>query len=59
MEGRIGPLSNSTGVTHLIAQRNLPFSGEVAVRVYVDGGDRSNGGYVQYLANGTLDRVRA
>lgn len=26
------------------------------MRVYVDGGDRSNGGYVQYLANGTLDR---
>ena len=59
VEGRIGPLSNSTGVTHLIAQRNLPFSGDVVVRVYVDGGDRSTGGYVQYLANGTLDRVQA
>lgn len=59
VEGKLGPLSNSKGVTHLIAQRNLPFSNDVVVRVYVDGGDRTTGGYVQYLANGTLDKIQA
>jgi hypothetical protein len=59
VEGSVGPLEGSRGVTHLIAERNLPFTDQVVVRVYVDGGPRSTGGYVQYLADGTLDKVQA
>ena len=55
----VGPLENSSGVTHLIATKNLPFSADTVVRVYVDGGDRRPGGYVQYFSNGTLDKVQA
>ena len=53
------PLENGDGVTHLIATSDLPFSPNKVVRVYVDGGDRTTGGYVQYLADGTLDKVQA
>lgn len=59
VEGKVGPLENSRGITHLIAERNLPFSNEVVVRVYVDGGDRHPGGYVQFLADATLAKVQA
>lgn len=52
-------LENSDGVTHIIATKDLPFSSNTVVRVYVDGGDRTMGGYVQYFADGTLDKVQA
>jgi len=52
-------LENSDGVTHVIAEKDLPFSPNTVVRVYVDGGDRTSGGYVQYRADGTLDKVQA
>lgn len=60
VEGRLGAtLENSTGVTHLIATSDLPFSPNTVVRIYVDGGDRSLGGYVELLADGTLHEVQA
>jgi len=59
VEAKVGALSNGRGVTHLIAQRDLPFSDHVVVRVYVDGGDHRLGGYVQYLADGSVDKVVA
>jgi len=54
-----GPLDGSTGVTHIIVEKDLPFSANTVVRVYVDGGPRADGGYVQYLADGSLDKVQA
>lgn len=59
VEQEVGPLENSDGITHLIVSRNLPFSPDVVIRVYVDGGDRSLGGYVRYLADGRVDAVQA
>jgi hypothetical protein len=53
------PLADSSGVTHVIVQKDLPFSDHTVARVYVDGGARTTGGYVQYLADGTLDKVQA
>jgi hypothetical protein len=53
------PLENSDGVTHIIAEKDLPFTSNTVVRVYVDGGDRTNGGYVEYLADGTVAEVQA
>lgn len=53
----IGPLEGSTGVTHLIIQKNLPFDEDTVINIYVDGGDRSQGGYVQFLNDGTLKKV--
>lgn len=52
-------LENSDGVTHIIAEKDLPFSSNTVVRVYVDGGDRTSGGYVEYLADGTMSEVQA
>jgi hypothetical protein len=52
-------IENGDGVTHIIAEKDLPFSANTVVRVYVDGGARTTGGYVQYLADGTLDKVQA
>jgi hypothetical protein len=60
VEQKLGTtFENSDGVTHIIATKDLPFSSETVVRVYVDGGDRANGGYVEYLADGTLGEVQA
>lgn len=60
VEQQLGvPLEGSTGVTHVIVERNLPFSPDTVVRIYVDGGDRTTGGYVQLRADGSLDRVVA
>ncbi len=60
VEQKLGTtFEGSDGVTHIIAVKDLPFSPNTVVRVYVDGGDRSGGGYVQYLADGTLDKVQA
>jgi hypothetical protein len=53
----IGPLEGSTGVTHLIVQKNLPFDTDTVVDVYVDGGTRSDGGYVSFKADGTLKKA--
>ncbi len=53
----IGPLDGSKGVTHLIVKKNLPFDEDTVVNVYVDGGDRSDGGYVSFKADGTLKKV--
>ena len=43
----------------MIITKDLPFSANTVVRIYVDGGPRASGGYVQYLADGTLDKVQA
>ena len=60
VEQKLGTtFEGSDGVTHIIAKKDLPFSPNTVVRVYVDGGDRSGGGYVQHLADGTLDKVQA
>ncbi|MFN8052283.1 MAG: hypothetical protein U0Q22_12635 [Acidimicrobiales bacterium] len=60
VEAKVGhPLDGSVGVTHMIVTKDLPFSANTVVRIYVDGGRRSQGGYVQYLASGTLDKVQA
>jgi hypothetical protein len=53
----IGPLEGSTGVTHLIIHKNLPFDSDTVVNIYVDGGTRSQGGYVQFLNDGSLKKV--
>jgi hypothetical protein len=53
----IGPLEGSTGVTHLIIQKNLPFDEDTVINIYVDGGSRSQGGYVSFLNDGTLKKV--
>lgn len=53
----IGELEGSTGVTHLIIQKNLPFDEDTVINIYVDGGTRSQGGYVSFLNDGTLKRV--
>ncbi len=53
----IGPLEGSTGVTHLIIQKNLPFDADTVVNIYIDGGDRSDGGYVSFKADGTLKKA--
>lgn len=53
----IGPLEGSTGVTHLIIKKNLPFDEDTVINIYVDGGSRSSGGYVSFLNDGTLKRV--
>lgn len=53
----IGPLEGSTGVTHLIIQKNLPFDEDTVINIYVDGGTRSTGGYVSFLNDGTLKKV--
>ena len=53
----IGVLEGSQGVTHLIVHKNLPFDDDTVVNIYVDGGDRSDGGYVSFHADGTLKKV--
>ncbi|UDY34592.1 hypothetical protein [Dermatobacter hominis] len=53
------PLDGSDGVTHLIVESGRPFTDGTVVRVYVDGGDRTTGGYVQLRPDGTLDKVMA
>jgi hypothetical protein len=53
----IGPLEGSTGVTHLIIQKNLPFDEDTVINIYVDGGSRTSGGYVSFLNDGTLKKV--
>ena len=53
----IGELEGSTGVTHLIIQKNLPFDEDTVINIYVDGGTRSQGGYVSFLNDGTLKKV--
>ncbi len=53
----IGTLEGSTGVTHLIIQKNLPFDEDTVINIYVDGGTRSSGGYVSFLNDGTLKKV--
>jgi hypothetical protein len=53
----IGPLEGSSGVTHLILQKNLPFDEDTVINIYVDGGTRSSGGYVSFLNDGTLKKV--
>jgi hypothetical protein len=53
------PLDGSDGVTHLIVESGRPFTDGTVVRVYVDGGDRTTGGYVQLRPDGTVDKVMA
>ncbi len=53
----MGPIDGSTGVTHIIVQKDLPFSDKTVIRIYIDGGSRSLGGYVSFLADGTLQKV--
>lgn len=53
----IGALEGSTGVTHLIIKKNLPFDEDTVVNIYIDGGTRSQGGYVSFLGEGSLKRV--
>jgi hypothetical protein len=53
----IGELEGSTGVTHFIVKKNLPFDSDTVVNIYIDGGTRSSGGYVSFLADGTLKKV--
>ena len=53
----IGELEGSTGVTHLIVKKNLPFDEDTVINIYVDGGTRSQGGYVSFLNDGTLKKV--
>lgn len=50
---------NSDGVTHIIAKSDQPFSPATVVSVYVDGGDRSTGGYVQLRTDGSVEKVLA
>jgi hypothetical protein len=60
VEQKLGTaLENSDGVTHIIAEKDLPFTSNTVVRVYVDGGDRTSGGYVEYLSDGTVAEVQA
>jgi len=59
VEAQVGPLEGSSGVTHLIVSSGRPFVDYPVARVYVDGGSRHTGGYVQYRIDGTLDRVQA
>jgi hypothetical protein len=60
VEQQLGrPLDGSDGVTHIIATKDLPFSPATVVRVYVDGGDRTTGGYVELLADGSVGEVQA
>jgi hypothetical protein len=51
------PLEGSRGVTHLIAESGRPFTDGTVVRVYVDGGPRTTGGYVQLRPDGSVARV--
>ncbi len=53
------PLDGSDGVTHLIVESGRPFTDDTVVRIYVDGGDRTTGGYVQLRPDGTVDKVMA
>jgi hypothetical protein len=53
----IGELEGSTGVTHFIVKKNLPFDSDTVINIYIDGGTRSSGGYVSFQANGTLKKV--
>jgi hypothetical protein len=53
----IGELEGSTGVTHFIVKKNLPFDSDTVINVYIDGGTRSSGGYVSFKADGTLKKV--
>jgi len=53
----IGELEGSTGVTHFIVKKNLPFDGDTVINIYIDGGTRTSGGYVSFKADGTLKRV--
>lgn len=55
----IGSLEGSTGVTHVIIQKNLPFDSDTVIRVYVDGGTRSGGGSVAFHADGSVKQVYA
>jgi hypothetical protein len=47
----------SKGITHIIVKKNLPFDSDTVLDVYVDGGTRSDGGYVMFKADGTLKKV--
>jgi hypothetical protein len=51
------PIDDSKGITHIIIEKNLPFDSDTVVNIYVDGGARSDGGYVSFLADGTLKKV--
>ena len=51
------PFEGSTGLTHLIAEYGAPFYAATVVRVYVDGGPRTTGGYVALNADGTVADV--
>jgi hypothetical protein len=51
------PVEDSKGITHVIIKKNLPFDASTVVDVYVDGGARSDGGYVMFGADGTLKKV--
>lgn len=51
------PIEDSKGVTHFIVKKNLPFDSDTVVNIYIDGGARTSGGYVSFLANGTLKKV--
>jgi len=53
----IGGAEGSTGVTHLVVERDLPSDVEIVLNVYVDGGSRSQGGYVKFRADGSVKRV--
>lgn len=51
------PVDDGKGITHVIIKKNLPFDSDTVVDVYVDGGARSDGGYVMFLGDGTLKKV--
>jgi hypothetical protein len=55
----IPPTEGSTGVTHIIIQKNLPFDNDTVVNVYVGSGTRGGGGYVSFKGDGTLKKVQA
>lgn len=55
----IPPTEGSTGVTHLIVHKNLPFDSDTVVNVYVGSGTRGGGGYVSFKADGSLKKVYA
>ncbi len=53
----IGGAEGSTGVTHLVVERDLPSDAEIVLNIYVDGGPRSSGGYVKFHHDGAVKRV--
>ncbi len=54
----IGSPEGSTGVTHIVIKRNLPIDEDIVVNVYVAAGTRGGGGFVTFLADGSLKAVR-